>query len=157
MVDQPGRGKNTSYLVDFIPNSYQSKLPKLEEIRRLFVDRGLSAAQIATEHGVSKSSVIETLNRNGVHIGRIGRMTNPKNYRCRVAPFGYRVHRSQLVVDKAEFKICRLVVNLVGRKRLSLTATAKELGIRGFKNRAGQKKWDHKTVQSIFKRWSGKI
>ena len=53
--------------------------------------------------------------------------------------------------------ICRVVVELYGRRELSATAVAKELTRRGFKNRAGKIAWDHKTVQSIFKRWNGKL
>ena len=52
------------------------------------------------------------------------RMTNPKNYRASVVPYGYRKVDGQLVTNKKEMRICRLVVQLVDGEELSLHGAA---------------------------------
>lgn len=84
-------------------------------------------------------------------------MTNPTNYRSATRPYGFTVKAGRLVPYKPEDRVCLVVVELYGRRELSATAVAKELARRGLKNRAGKVAWDHKTVQSIFKRWNGKL
>jgi hypothetical protein len=159
VVDQPEYGKNTCYLTDFIQITHQAKMLNSEEIRDLFVNHAQSAAQIAKKFGVAKTVILSRLHGLGVAIGTSapGRMTNPSNYRCATRPYGFTVKDGRLVPNKSELRICRVVVELYGRQKLSATAVAKELTRRGFKNRAGRIAWEHKTVQSIFIRWNGKI
>jgi hypothetical protein len=159
LVDQPEYGKNTCYLTDFIQITHQAKMLNSEEIRDLFVNHAQSAAQIAKKFVVAKSVILARLHGLGVAIGTSapGRMNNPSNYRSATRPYGFTVKAGRLVPYKPEVRICRVVVELYGRQKLSATAVAKELTRRGFKNRAGNIAWDHKTVQSIFKRWNGKL
>ncbi len=158
MVDQPEYGTNTSYLVDFIKITLSAKLLKVHEIHDLYIKQGQSAAQIACHFGVAKSVILKRLHGIGVRVGlSSGRMTNPENYRCRTPPYGYSIKAGKLIPSKAELRICRMLVELVGRQKKSATWTARELGRRGYKNRAGRTTWDHSTVQSIFKRWKDKL
>lgn len=158
LVEQPEYGTNTSYLVDFIKIMFSAKHLNLEEIRDFYLNRGLSAAQIARHFEVAKSVILSRLHDLGIQEGRSAhRSTNPENYRLHVAPYGYAVRDGRLIPNKAEMKLCRLVVELVARRGFSANAAAKELGKRGYKNRSGHTKWDHSTIQSIFNRWKEKL
>lgn len=84
-------------------------------------------------------------------------MTNPNNYRATVVPYGYRKVDGQLVANKKELRICRLVVKLINEQKVSLQGAARELMQQNIKNRNGNVWWDHSMVRGIFKRWNGKI
>lgn len=158
MVEESESGKNTPYLVDFIKITFSAKLLNVEEIRALYVEKGFSAAQIARQYGVAKSVILARLGALGIRNGAgTERSTNPENYRCRVAPYGYSIQAGRLVASKAELRICRLVVDLIRTQGLSANATAKELSRRGLKSRSGRPQWDHSTILSIFKRWKDKL
>jgi len=158
LVDEPEYGKNTSYLIDFIQITFNAKLLNPEEIRGLYVEKGLSAAQIALQYGVAKSVILARLGNLGIRSGAgVNRSTNPDNYRCRIAPYGYSILAGRLVASKSELRICRLVVDLMRTQGLSANATAKELSRRGIKSRSGRPQWDHSTILSIFKRWKDKL
>jgi IS30 family transposase len=48
----------------------------------LYLKRGLSAAQIGEQLGISKQTVLNQLKRDGIRLGtNKGRLANPKNYR----------------------------------------------------------------------------
>jgi hypothetical protein len=113
-LDQPEYGTNTSYVVDFIEISFKVSSLNSGEIRFLFFEKGLSAAQIARKFGVSKSAIIRRLHqmRINVETGE-GRMIRPDNYRLWNPPYGYRVVDGKLQIHKSEVKICRLVVQWV--------------------------------------------
>ena len=158
MVDQPEYGTNTSYLTDFIQITLFAKLLDNEQIRGFYVQKGFSAAQIARHFGVAKSVVLARLNDMGLSQGvGASRTTNPENYRCRVAPYGYSIRDGKLVPNKAELRICRQVVNLIRQRGLSASAVGKELSRQGLKSRSGRAHWDHSAVRSIFKRWKDKL
>jgi len=158
MVGQPEYGTNTSYLIDFIQITLSAKLLNNDQIREFYLKKGLSAAQIAAHFGVAKSFVMARLHSMGIRQGAgINRQTNPENYRCRVAPYGYSVKDGRLVPHIAELKICRIVVNLIRDRSLSANAAGKELSRRGFRSRAGHTNWDHSTIRSIFERWKDKL
>lgn len=158
LVDQQTYGTNTCYLTDFIQISFSAKLLNPDEIRNLYVEKGQSAAQIAAHFGVAKSVILARLRAVGIREGVSSRRnTNPENYRCRVAPFGYSVRNGRLVPNKAELRICRATVDMIKRTGISANAAAKELARRGYKNRAGRVAWDHTIVRSIFKRWKDKL
>ena len=158
MVDQSGYGTNTSYLVDFIQITLSAKLLNSDQIREFYVEKGLSAAQIAGHFGVAKSLILARLHAIGIREGvAAGRSTNPENYRCRVPPYGYSIRDGRLVPNKAELRVCRMVVNLIRRKRLSFNAVARELGHQGIVSRSGRPRWDHSAIISIFNRWKDKL
>jgi len=121
--------------------------------------KGLSAAQVAAELGISKTAVLERLHTLGIrNVASIGdRMTNPRNYRASVVPYGYRKVNGHLVTNKKEVRVCRFVVQLINEQGLSLQGAARELMQRNIKNRKGNVWWDHSMVRGIFKRWNGKV
>jgi hypothetical protein len=158
LVDQPEYGTNTPYLVDFVQITLKPKLLNFDEIKALYLEKHLSAAQIAKHYGVSKSMIIAGLSRLGVRLGtNVGRSTDPENYRHHMPPYGFAVRKGRLVPDKSEMRICRLVVELVERQRLSMCGAARELERRGYKNKVGRVKWDHKTIKAILNRWKNKL
>ena len=101
--------------------------------------------------------ILKILNGAGVCLGKVGRSTDPKNYRNNSPPYGYVVREGKLVPNKPEMKTCRMVVELRGRRHYSTAQVAKELERLGFKNRKGNTVWNTATVLNIFERWSGKI
>lgn len=113
LVEQSEYGTNRPYLVDFIKITFAAKLLNVEEIRAQYTQKGLSAAQIARQHGVAKSVILARLGDLGIRGGAgASRSTNPENYRCRIAPYGYSIQAGRLVPNKAELRICRQVVDL---------------------------------------------
>jgi hypothetical protein len=86
-----------------------------------------------------------------------GRMTNPENYRYRVAPYGFSIQAGKLTPNRLEMKICRLVVERIQREGQTQCEVARELSRRGYKNRAGNLKWDSRTVFNILNRWKDKL
>lgn len=158
LVDLSVHGTNTSYLLDFIRICFKPQLLNSAEIRHFYLKEGLSASQIASHYGVSKTVIIGWINR--LKIGSksaTGRMTNPNNFRHHNPPYGYKVRDNKLVLNNAELKVCRAVVELMGRKKCGAREAARELTSRGFKNRRGDSTWGHLVVQQIFKRWKGKL
>ena len=100
---------------------------------------------------------MERLARQKLSRPKKGSLTNPKNYRHHEPPYGYKVRDGQLVLNSTEIRICRLIVNLRGRRGKTLAQVAAELSKRGHKNRRGKTDWHHQTVGNIFKRWNGKL
>lgn len=151
-------GTNTTYLLDFIEICFKPQLLNSSEIKQFYVKEGLSASQIAAHYGVSKGVIIGWINR--LKIGpksAKGRMTNPNNFRHHNPPYGYKVKDNKLALNNAELRVCRAVVELMGRKKSGARETARELISRGFKNRRGEVVWGHLVVQQIFKRWKDKL
>ncbi len=158
LVDLTGCGTNTGYVIDFIKICFNTQLLNLDEICRFYLKEGLSASQIAAHFGVSKSVIIGCVNRLKIGTKSAkGRMTNPNNFRHHNPPFGYKVKDNKLVLNGAELKICRAVVELIGREKRGVRETARELEERAFKTRRGRAKWGHFVVQQIFNRWKDKL
>jgi transposase len=157
LVDQPEYGTNTSYLFDFLELTLSAKLLNVEQIGHLYIQKGYSAAQIAKQFGVAKSSILARLHGLGIRQEAVGRSTNPENYRCRMAPYGYAVRGGKLVPNKLELRTCRLVVDLVLRQGMSFNKAATVLVQKGIKNKSGRVTWDHSTVRAIFNRWKDKL
>jgi hypothetical protein len=158
MVDQPEYGTNTPFFIDFLPICLSAKLVNPQEIRALYVEQGLSAAQVARRLRISKAVVLARLHGLGIRDDdKPKRYTSPENYRCPVPPFGYSVEGGKLVTSKAELRVCHAIVELIQRSGLSSTATAKELSRRKLKNRAGSSNWSHGSVLAIYRRWKDKI
>ena len=158
MVRQPEYGTNTPYLADFIEICLSPQLLNAAKIRDLYQQDGKSKAQIAAQFGVSRSTVTSHLHSQGVHGGTgKGRSNNPDNYRNPSIPYGHAVKDGKLVLNKAEQRICKLVVELIKRQGKNHSEVARELSSRRLKNRAGRTRWDSKTVFNIFNRWKEKV
>ena len=155
---QPEYGTNTPYYIDFIQICLAVKFINNDEIRELYQEKGLTANQIASRFKVSRAVIFCRLRELGINEGQIAaRSTNPKNYRCRVPPYGFAISAGQLIPNRLEMKICRLVVQMVQREGKGHTETARELSRLGYKNRSSSATWDSKTVFNILKRWKDKL
>lgn len=158
MVDQPESWTNYGYFIDFIQIRLAPKLLNFHEIRRLYLDEELSAAEIARRFDTVKSVILSILHRTGVRLGSGARPLNdPANYRAKNPPFGFKVECKKLVVSKSELRVCRAIVEMMGRKGFTISQTSRELSRKGFKNRAGRALWDNKTVKSIYEKWKDKV
>ena len=158
MAGQAEYGTNTCYLADFIEICLSPKLLNQAKIRDLYVRDGKSPAQIAAHFGVSRSTITDRLNAQGVRLefGE-GRSSNPDNYRHVRPPYGYAVKDGKLVLSKSEQRVCKVIVERIKRQNQNYNEVARELVKRGVKNRAGRTKWDGKAVAKIFKRWKDKL
>ncbi len=157
LVHQLECGTNTKYLIDFIQICLSPKLLNPAEIHRLYVEDRLTCPQIARRFGVSRITILSHLHDMGIKNQEGSRTTNPKNYRQRVPPYGYSIRDGELVPNRTELKICRLVVELVQRERRAQTEVARDLSRRGYNNRARKSDWNSKTVFNIYKRWKDKL
>jgi hypothetical protein len=158
LADQPECGTNTCYLSDFIEICLCPKLLNQAKIRDLYVREGKSPAQIAAQFGVSRSTITARLNAQDVRLEMgDGRSSNPDNYRHTSPPYGHAVKDGKLVLNKAEQRVCKLIVEQIKRQKRNYNEVARELSKRGIKNRAGRSKWDGKAVAKIFNRWKDKL
>lgn len=124
----------------------------------LYLEKGLSAAQIGKQLGIPNQTVLNQLKRDGFRLGgNKGRLANPDNYRLAYAPYGFSKKDGRLIPNKAELKICRLVVQLRNNSKMSFHEVAKELMRGGIKNRDESISWNHATAGRIYKRWNGKL
>ena len=127
LVDQPEYGTNSSYYVDFIPFYFNPKLLNFDKIRSLYLDEGLSAAEIAKQFNTVKSVILSVLHRMGIRLGSNARPLNdPKNYRNWKAPYGYVIKDKKLVINTAELRLCRIIVELVGRQNIIIIYSTKQ-------------------------------
>ena len=101
----------------------------------LYLKKGLSAPQIGEKLNLPKQTVLGQLQRDGIRLGtNRRRMANPENYRLLYAPYGFSKKDGKLIPNKAELKICRLVVGR-GRKGTKISnlkvpwATLKNIAI----------------------------
>jgi hypothetical protein len=156
LVERPVRRTNRSKVLDIIDFYSKPKSLKSGLLRALYDEEGLSAAQIAARLGISKAAVLLQLRRNSISTKR-GRENNPANFRRANPPYGYKIQDGKLVLSKSEMRVCSEIVELRGRKGLTLAATARELERLGLRKRDGTRKWHHQTVAVIFARWKNKL
>ena len=158
MVQQPEYGTNQAYYIDFIQICLAVKFINNDEIRELYLEKGLTTNQIASRFKVSRTVIQCRLRELRITEGVAAhKLNNPQNYRCRVAPYGFAVESGKLVPNRLEVKTCRLVVQLVQRQGKSQSEAARELTRLGYKNRSGNAAWDSKTIFNILKRWKDKL
>ncbi|MBI4404113.1 MAG: hypothetical protein HY537_08130 [Deltaproteobacteria bacterium] len=154
LVDQADYGTNRPYYRDVI--EFWSNPYKLDpaQLKHFYVEKGLSANQIAEQLGVAKSTVLSRLRRFKLSPkGWIERASNPNNYRLSNPPYGYVVRDGKLIVNRSELKVCRLIVWLMRERKISAGAMPQELERRRVKNRKGTLKWGYWTIRKIFERW----
>lgn len=162
MVDPATTRKNsspnrTTYLdsIEFFQKCYWKNTVNYSA---LYLEKGLSAAQIGKQLGIPKQTVLSQLQRDGIRLGgNTGRLANPDNYRLAYAPYGFSKKDGRLVPNKAELKICRLVVQLRNDSKMSFREIARELARCRIKNRNDSISWNHATAGRIYKRWNGKL
>ena len=131
---------------------------KPSKIASLYLHDGLSAQQIANKTGLCKASVLARLHSLDIRSGRKNQpLTDPKNYKATVTPYGFKKVNNQLVPCQREIKICRLIVSLVNNEKLSYRATARKLEEKNIKNRKGKVSWGNCSISSIYKRWNVRL
>jgi len=158
VAQEPEYGTNTPYIIDFIKFTLSPQYVNLDEIRTLLVEKGFSPSQIAEKLMVSKSVIKSRLHEMGLNYSfNIKKNLNPKNYRCPVAPYGYKVHNGQLVPHKKELIMIRVIIKLIRQNNYSHTEAARELEKREFIGRNGKPKWNSKIIYNIYHRWKEKI
>ncbi|MGZ3747370.1 MAG: hypothetical protein ACXWRE_08375 [Pseudobdellovibrionaceae bacterium] len=162
MVEAAGIGTNSfpnraTYLdsIEFFQKCHWKNTANYKD---LYLKKGLSAAQIGEQFGVPKQTVLNQLQREGIRLGsNKGRLANPENYRLAYAPYGFSKKDGRLILNKAELKTCRLVVQLRNNSKMSSQEIARELVRRRIKNREDSISWSHTAVGRIYKRWNGKL
>lgn len=162
MVDRAGPRTNSPHdratYLDSIEFFQKCHWRNTANYRELYLEKGLSAAQIGEQLGIPKQTVLNQLQRDGIHLGsNKGRLANPDNYRLAFAPYGFSKKDGRLVPNKSELKVCRLVVQLKNHSNLSFHEIARELVRRRIKNRENSISWNPPTIGRIYKRWNGKL
>ncbi|HEY8271538.1 MAG TPA: hypothetical protein VIG33_11675 [Pseudobdellovibrionaceae bacterium] len=163
MVEAAGIGTNSfpnraTYL-DSIEFFQKCHWKNTANYSALYLEKGLSTAQIGEQLGIPKQTVLNQLKREGIRLGsNKGRLlANPENYRLAYAPYGFSKKDGRLIPNKAELKTCRLVVQLRNNSKMSFQEIARVLVRRRIKNREDSISWSHATVGRIYKRWNGKL
>lgn len=162
MVERALPGKNSSAIratyLDSIEFFQKCHWKNTANYSALYLEKGLSAAQIGDQLGIPKQTVLNQLQRDGIRLGgNKGRLANPDNYRLAYAPYGFSKKDGRLVPNKSELKTCRLVVQLRNNSKLSFHEIAQDLVSRRIKNRNNSISWNHATIGRIYKRWNGKL
>ncbi len=162
MVDPAVLGTNSSQdhatYIDNIEFFQKCHWKNTSNYREIYLEKGLSAAQIGEQLGIPKRTVLNQLKREGIRLGtNKGRLVNPENYRLAYAPFGFLKKEGRLVPNKFELKICRTVVRLHNNSKMSFYEIARELERRRIKGRSESISWTHTSVGRIYKRWNGKL
>ncbi len=161
MVDQPEQATSFhdetlyyTYFIEFFP---KRNLIKAKTFIDLYSKEGLSISQIANKLNISKSSCVRILNNTRIQKRTSKELKNPRNYQFGHPPYGYKISiNRELIINKTEIKICRLVVNLKN-KGLSFKKVGEELENKEFKNRKGHIKWHNYTINNIYSRWKDKL
>ena len=156
MVARPACRTNRSTMHDRVGFFVKPCLQRPAAFRDLYLNEGLSAAQIAHQTGCSKTFVLNRLRKQGMQNGS-GRRTDPRNYRLHDTPYGFSKNDGRLVVNKSELRVCRIIVELDASKGVSVRTIGKVLESRGIKNRKGIAVWSYGAVKRILERWRGKL
>lgn len=153
-LDKPGCWTNRPYLIDFIDYPIAAKRIDPLLLKRLYLEEGLTASQIAEQIGASKQMVLVRLRRAGINkTPDSGRRSD--NYRFR-PPFEQRCVKGRLMTHKAEMKLVRLILHLCGNEGKNRATVARTLNRSGYCFRNGMP-WTSLRVRRVFYRWNGKI
>lgn len=155
-MDRAGCWTNPLYLHDIIKCIVIPKQVDIEQIREMYVEKGLLARQIASQLGVSKAFVLGQLHTLGIRRDTIKNlpMARPRPAKC--APYGYRIVDGRLVENRKEMKIVRLLVELRGRQELSWSEVVQILNNASLKTRMG-KLWNINSARAVYEKWKHKL
>lgn len=138
---------------DFIELSLRTPERIYEKCAPLY-EKGLSIRDIEEQTGIPKSTVRETLKKNGITLrnplnGNARHIDRLHNKRGGHTPYGYAYLDGQLIVDPKEQIIVRKIMKL-HQSGLSGNAIAKELNRQKIPSRTG-KSWSPCVVRRIIK------
>lgn len=140
------------YLVDFIPGLHSPTKIDARSVVRLYRE-GLSAQQVAERLDISKQAVFARLRRFDVRNCRRG--CAPDNFRY-LPPYGQKVWRRRLVLNKKEIRVVRVMLRLRDQEQFRWSEIVAALAALGMKTRTG-KTWSRSGVKRVHCRWSGKV
>ena len=154
-MDQTRHWTNYAQVTDFINIIINLQVVNSSLLRNLYVEKGLTASQIAAEYGLSKAAVLGRLSQMKIqNCAKKGRSAD--NYRFPYhVPFGKRLVAGRLVEDGKEMKTVRIIVDFRDRKRYQWKEIAAHLNGEGLKTKRGLR-WKIGTVRMIHANWSGK-
>ena len=158
LVDRAGHWSNDHYLTEIIKVYLIPRIVESAKIVQMYLERGLTARQVATELGTSKAFVLSRLNEAGINASVIKYMnlSSPRPRPASHAPYGHKVVNGRLVENKSEMSIARKIVEMRQRQKLSWKTIAAKLNAKGFANRSGEP-WQVGFAKAVFDRWKDKI
>ena len=150
------RAETSEYISDYI--DFRPRLDQLNhaEVRELFIEKRLSASQIAARLDCSKTHILRSIHDFGLSRPKVDR-ADPENYTLPIAPYGYRKSQNKLVVDAKELRIAKLIVELKDRRGMNILQVGRELVRLKLSARSGKVAWHNHTVTRIYKYWKNKI
>ena len=155
LVDRSGCWANCNQVTDFLSLIVNPSRADFTTFSDLYLEKGLSASEIAVELGLSKTAVIERLQAGGIRRARTGR--DPNNYKFpKNPPYGYQVVNGRLVANRLEMKVARQIVELRDRQKVGWRVIAEKLNQSGCKTRKGRP-WTIDTVENVHARWCGAL
>lgn len=155
-MEETRRGTNLPQVSDFLKFVSIPKAVDPALIRRFYLEKGLSASQIAEQVCLSKPAVLARLHQMGIR-KQHSRGAQSDNFRFpQKVPFGKRLVDGRLVDDRRDLKVARLIVELRHRQNLPWNEVVKKLNLAGFRTKKGLP-WKIGTVRAIFGRWIGKV
>jgi hypothetical protein len=136
---------------DFIELSPRTPSRIIEKCAPLY-KKGLSLRDIEAQTGIPKSTIRETLIRDGFALrnpqnGNPSRIDNKRNKRGGSTPFGYAYLEGKLLMDPKEQIALRKILKF-GKDGKSYQAITDELNIQKIPTRSG-KPWNRSVVRSI--------
>ena len=142
------------YQHDFIELSPRTPKRIYEKCAPLY-ESGLSIRDIEERTGIPKTTVRETLKKNGMALrnpqgGNASKINNTKNKRGGHTPYGYAYLDGQLLVAPKEQVIVRKILKL-HHSGLSRNAIARDLNNQKIPSR-NSKSWSPSVVREIIKR-----
>ena len=125
-------------------------------IKDLYLKKGLTAAQIGSEIGLSKAAVLNRLHAMGIRRETLKDIVMDTSRPAVRAPFGQRVVAGKVVDCRRELSVARYIVELRKRQGLGWKDVAQRLNCDGHRTRTGLP-WKVGTAKMVFDRWNGKI
>ena len=156
MVEAVGCWTNSPEVADFLSVSPNPKNVGTTTIKDLYLNRGLTAAKIASQIGLSKSEVLRRLHSVGIRRETLKDAVMEVPRPVIRAPFGQRVVAGKLVDDRRELKTARHIVELRARQDLGWAQVVNRLNGDGLRTRTGLA-WKIGTAKMVFDRWNGKL
>lgn len=152
-MDQVRHDAHQNSVRDFIEMLIRLQTLDPFEVRRLYLEHGFTASQLAEHFGASKQTILARLRRVGVSkTSRSGRC--PKNYRYRNPPYGLKVLNGCLIPDRREMRVVRKILEL-RRIGFGWMQIAGHLNAADIPSRS-RKPWRRMGVKRVYMRWLDK-
>lgn len=155
MVEESRHWTNYDQVSEFINIAINLQVVNSTFLKHLYLEKGLTASQIATEYGLSKAAVLGRLSQMKIR-NCPGKGRSDDNFRFpHHVPFGKRLVDGKLVEDKKEMKTARLIVDLRDRKGIPWDDIVTRLNKDGLKTKRGLL-WKRGIVRMVHANWAEK-